>query len=84
VNEARPARERAADGKRALFSASEAKPGTVTVDCESCGARSRVGYVELAQRHLPVWLWAPWRRHSRYLSCPACGRRSWMQVHWRG
>jgi len=52
------------------------------VDCSRCHGRSRVTYAEFAQRHLPYWAWTPWRRHSRYLVCPACGKRAWLAAHW--
>ncbi|MGZ4676970.1 MAG: hypothetical protein ACXVJ7_18750 [Acidimicrobiia bacterium] len=74
---------RAADGKQALFSAAVRTPGTLVLECETCGARSRVGYVELARRSLPLPLWFPWRRHARLARCPACERRTWLAEHWR-
>ena len=70
--------------KEALFSASagERRLGTLVVECSSCGARSRLTWAEFAWRHLPVWLWLPWMRYSRYMSCPACERRTWLGVAW--
>jgi hypothetical protein len=70
--------------KEALFSASEdgRRLGTLVVECSSCGARSRLTWAEFAWRHLPVWLWLPWMRYSRYMSCPACERRTWLSVAW--
>jgi len=73
----------AADGKQALFSAASRRPGTLVLECGSCHARSRVSYVELARRSLPIGLWLPWRRRSRYARCPACERRTWLAEHWR-
>jgi len=29
-----------------------------------------------------VWLWFPWLRHSQWMSCPACERRTWLAVAW--
>ena len=70
--------------KEALFTASEEgrRLGTVVVECSSCGARTRLSLAEFAWRHLPVWLWIPWLRYSRYMSCPACERRTWLGVAW--
>ncbi|MEW6472638.1 MAG: hypothetical protein AB1679_10230 [Actinomycetota bacterium] len=70
--------------KEALFTASEGgrRFGTVVVECSACGARSRLGWGEFAWRHLPVWLWVPWVRYSRFISCPACDRRTWLAVNW--
>lgn len=75
---------RAHAGKQSLYSASaeERRCGTVVVDCSSCGARTRLGLVEFAWRHLPVWLWIPWARHSNWMSCPVCERRAWLGVSW--
>jgi hypothetical protein len=39
-------------------------------------------WAEFAWRHLPVWLWVPWLRSSRWMSCPACERRTWLGVAW--
>jgi len=71
-------------GKESLYSAA---PGSrswssVVVDCSSCGARSRLGVVEFAWRHLPFWLWVPWLRYSQLMTCPACERRTWLGVSW--
>lgn len=70
--------------KESLFSASEGerRPGTVVVECSACGARTRLGWGEFAWRHLPLWLWVPWLRYSRFMSCPACDRRTWLAVNW--
>jgi hypothetical protein len=72
--------------KEALFTASEGgrRLGTVVVECSTCGARTRLGLGEFAWRHLPLWLWVPWMRYSRFMSCPACDRRTWLAVNWFG
>jgi uncharacterized protein with PIN domain len=74
---------RAPDGRAALFSAATRTPLTLVVECSNCGARSRVGYLDLVRRSLPVPLWLPWRRHARLARCPACEERSWLAEHWR-
>jgi hypothetical protein len=58
------------------------KPGTLVVDCSRCHGRTRVTYVEFAQRHLPYWVWTPWKKYSRYAVCPSCGQRSWLAARW--
>jgi hypothetical protein len=67
-----------------VFSARQRRPGTVVLECSACQARTRVGWLEFLRRHFPVWLWLPWRRHSRWMSCPACDRRTWLAVSWLG
>jgi hypothetical protein len=77
-----PREPRDATGKAALFSTATRRPGTVVLECSRCHGRTRVGYAEFARRHLPVWLWLPWRAHSRYLECPACDHRAWVTTRW--
>lgn len=72
----------AADGKRALFSSAVRRPGTLVVECSRCHGRTRVSYGAFVRAHLPLWLWVPGRRFSRWLTCPACGRRAWLAAHW--
>lgn len=82
-------------GKRSLYSVpapraaqtvrSDVGPfdfGTATVECSSCGERSRISTLELVARHLPWWLWVPWQRYSNLMSCPACEQRAWLAVTW--
>ena len=71
------------DGKRALFSAAEQRPsfGSVSLTCSSCLERSVVSArqaVRLAvpSVHLPFLRQAPWS----WMRCPACGRRTWVDV----
>jgi hypothetical protein len=70
--------------KQALFTASEGERrlGTVVVECSTCGARTRLGWGEFTRRHLPLWLWIPWTKYSRFIACPACDRRTWLAVNW--
>ena len=71
-------------GAAQLFSAPEARAGTLVLDCASCNRRTRVTYLEFAALHLPVWLWVPLpgRGHRHFLRCPSCNRRAWLQAHW--
>ena len=70
------------DGKRALFSTAQRKPGTLVLDCSRCHGRTRIGYAEFARRNFPVWAWIPWRHHSRLMTCPACDHRTWLAARW--
>jgi uncharacterized protein with PIN domain len=70
------------DGKKALFSSAVRKPGTLVVECSRCHGRTRLSYQEFGKRHLPYWLWTPWRRYSRFVVCPACGQRAWVSARW--
>ncbi len=72
----------ASDGKRALFSTAVRRPGTLVVDCGSCHGRSRLSYVELVKRSVPITAWLPWRKHSRLVRCPACEHRTWVAARW--
>ena len=71
------------DGKRALFSAAEQKPsfGSVTVACSQCGERSVVSArqalrLAVPSVHLPFLRSTPWS----WMRCPACGRRTWVDL----
>ena len=71
------------DGKRALFSAAEQRPsfGSVSLTCSSCGERSVVSArqamrLAVPSLHLPFVRSAPWS----WMRCPACGRRTWVDV----
>lgn len=69
-------------GRRALYSVVEQPPalGAVTIECSGCAETSVVtprGLVALAlpSVHLPLL-----RRHSSWMRCPACRRRTWVRV----
>jgi len=54
----------------------------VTVECSTCGTRSEVRPTEFVLLHLPVWLWRPGRGFTRFMTCPACRRRTWVSASW--
>jgi len=56
--------------------------GSLTVQCSSCRVCSQVDLVEFVILHLPLWLWRPGRGYTRFMSCPACRRRTWMSANW--
>lgn len=60
------------------------QPGTVVVECSSCGARTRVAYFDFALLNLPVCLFVPLpgRRWKHRMTCPACSRWTWVAAHW--
>jgi hypothetical protein len=71
-------------GATQLFSRTEARPGTLVVDCSGCGRHTRVTYAEFAALHFPLWLWipAPARTHRHWLRCPACRNFAWLRAGW--
>ena len=72
----------ASRGKYALYSASQREPFTCTVECSSCREETRVNYIELAALLWPVHLHFPLiRYYHSWFRCPACGRRTWLRVH---
>ena len=76
VREDRPA------GKHALYTATERRPRTCTIECSSCREETRVSYVELAALLFPIHFHVPLMRyHHSWMRCPACGRRTWVRIH---
>ena len=74
------------NGKESLYSRpsplTDRARGPFRVECSACGVTSRLSLGELMARHLPFWLWVPWRRYSNLMSCPACEERTWLGVVW--
>ncbi len=70
------------DRETATATAGEPVPprGVLTVVCSRCGSVSRVGLLEFAALHFPVGGWLPRRTFDRWITCPACRRRSWTSV----
>jgi hypothetical protein len=54
--------------------------GIFTVSCSSCGSVSRVGLWEFLLLQLPWAAWLPRRVFDRWMTCPACRRRTWTSV----
>jgi hypothetical protein len=71
----RPRTERPPTTPRGLLS-------PVAVDCSSCGVRSEIHVAEFVVLHLPIWLWRPGRGYTRFMTCPACRRRTWVSASW--
>ncbi len=55
--------------------------GLATIRCEACHRTTAVGARDLVVALVPS-VWIPWRRPSRFLRCPACGRLTWAEVTW--
>jgi hypothetical protein len=55
---------------------------SITVECSTCGGRSEIHLTEFVMLHLPVWLWRPGRGYTRFMTCPACRRRTWVSASW--
>jgi len=74
-------------GKRALFSATgdEATPpaatGSVVVSCGDCGERSALTPAQALRYAVPS-LHLPFLKRDRWswMQCPACGRRTWVDI----
>jgi hypothetical protein len=75
------------EGKRALFSASgeaavpPASAGAVVVTCGDCGERTALTPAQalryaVPSLHLPILKRDKWS----WMRCPACGRRTWVDV----
>ena len=92
-----PGREPVVAGKYALFSGAEPGEGPdalpspprgtgvlppVELRCSSCGTYSEVDVVSYLGLHLPFFLWRPGRGFTRFMTCPACRRRTWLSASW--
>lgn len=76
IEESRPA------NKHILYSQTERRSGTLTVECSACYEETRVNFLELAALMLPVHFHLPvLRYHHSWFRCPACGRRTWLRIH---
>ncbi len=68
--------------KHALYTKTERKPRTCTVECSRCREETRVSYLELAALLFPIHVHLPLLRyHHSWMRCPACGKRTWVRVH---
>jgi hypothetical protein len=54
--------------------------GLLSVACSSCGSVSRVGVIHFVVLQLPFGAWLPRPRYDRWMTCPACRRRTWTSV----
>lgn len=79
-SDATPANE--PEGYRATVTADDPLPptGILSVACSSCGSVTRVGAFEFLVLQLPFGAWLPRRTFDRWMTCPACRRRTWTSV----
>lgn len=71
-----------APNKHALYTKTERRAHTCTVECSACREETRVNYIELAALLFPVHFHVPFvRYHGSWLRCPACGKRTWVRLH---
>jgi len=79
-SDATPADE--AEPARASVTTDDPLPhrGILSVSCSQCGSVSRVGLVEFLVLQFPVGVWLPRRTFDRWMTCPACRRRTWASV----
>ncbi len=75
---------RPVEGRAAMYSTGPHRPGSVVLECSRCLTRTRMSVVEAGVRITFGSVWVPGKRHSRWILCPECGRRSWSRIHWRG
>lgn len=81
--EARAGGVRDTEGKQALFSAEEQKAafGGITMTCSHCGQRSVLSGRRALRSLLPsVHLPRPRQPYRSWMRCPACGRRTWVEL----
>lgn len=79
------ARERDPMGKAALFSQNSPDQGALGrlgLECSRCGRETPTSLRDALGLLLPFTLTLPKRFHT-FMTCPACGRRTWVRAHWR-
>ncbi len=69
-------------GRDALFSTGKHESGTALVECDSCGARTRLGLPDLGVRLLSFTAWIPGRKYGHWMVCPTCHHRTWCRIGW--
>ena len=76
---ATPAGER---GRRRRSTAADPLPprGLFTVACSSCGSVTRVGLLDFLWLQFPFGPGCPGGSFDRWMTCPACRRRTWTSV----
>ena len=79
-SEATPAGESVAATSTATATDPLPPRGIFSVACSSCGSISRVGLVEFMLLQFPLAAWLPRRTFDRWMTCPACRRRTWTSV----
>ncbi len=72
----------AGDGEPAGAHPTDPMPprGLFVISCSSCASVSRAGVIGFLLLQLPFAAWLPRRRFDRWMTCPACRRRTWTSV----
>jgi hypothetical protein len=73
-------------GKLALFSGDRPSSplGSFFLECSDCRRETPVSLLDLVRAALPVSVHLPFlRRYHSLMRCPACGRRTWLRLHWQ-
>lgn len=79
------AREQDPLGKAALFSdhtPDHSALGILALECSACHRETPIRLREIPKLLLPIAVTLPKRYHT-LMTCPACGRRTWVRAHWR-
>lgn len=72
----------AKEGRDALYSTGPRQAGSVVVECDGCGVRTRVSLTDLAMRLVTISAWMPGRSKGHWMRCPACEHRRWCSIGW--
>ncbi len=71
------------EGKQALFSAAEQRAafGGITMTCSHCGQKSVLSGRRALRSLVPsVHVPRPRKQYRSWMRCPACGRRTWVEL----
>ena len=86
-DEVAPATERDPLGRAALYSSGPKRPepafGTFLLECSACRRETPVTAGDLIRLGIPSLHLPFLRRFPSLMRCPACGRRTWLRIHWR-
>jgi len=82
-----PAAERDPLGRAALYSSGRKRPepvfGTFLLECSACRRETPVTAGDLVRLGTPSLHLFLLKRFPSLMRCPACGRRTWLRIHWR-
>ena len=54
----------------------------IDLHCSSCGSHSEVDVTGYLALHVPFFFWRPGKGFTRFMTCPACRRRTWLSASW--
>jgi hypothetical protein len=74
-------------GRAALYSSGPRQDqplfGTFLVECSACRRETPVTAGDLLRLGIPSLHLLFLKRYPSLMRCPACGRRTWLRIHWR-